>query len=428
MIVPPRYQVSLDRPITQTYKELLTKLPGSSTVLENAYSVIEKTISCVDTYVKEWLDFPSLWELQPDALVIEFGEDISKWMRLLGDIKKSRATSNTYNTKKEFGPVVIDYAKLQSKVSLKYDSWQKDALGKFGSLLGTEMADFHGNIGKAGGELEHQTIDTEFTSDDVNFIMYVQGLKRKMRGWEKQVDVYYREDQRILESQLFQFPVQWLHVDNIDGEWGAFNRIIQNQVNSLQVEIMAKDKAVEGRTQDYLAEWENNKVVEVALRPDEVLQKLVIFESRLKEERDNVGKSKEALEEAGLSSTSEDRMVVGWEELLDVKSVWFELSRIWEQVDEVKDKPWLSVQQMDLLLSQLKDMPARLQQYASYEYAKKLIQSFQKVNRLIVGLNDLDWKTLCEQLMVSWVLSELTLGQVRAGMDDGRFWFGCSLL
>ena len=428
MIVPPRYQVSLDRPITQTYKELLTKLPGSSTVLENAYSVIEKTISCVDAYVKEWLDFPSLWELQPDALVIEFGEDISKWMRLLGDIKKSRATSNTYNTKKEFGPVVIDYAKLQSKVSLKYDSWQKDALGKFGSLLGTEMADFHGNIGKAGGELEHQTIDTEFTSDDVNFIMYVQGLKRKMRGWEKQVDVYYREDQRILESQLFQFPVQWLHVDNIDGEWGAFNRIIQNQVNSLQVEIMAKDKAVEGRTQDYLAEWENNKVVEGALRPDEVLQKLVIFESRLKEERDNVGKSKEALEEAGLSSTSEDRMVVGWEELLDVKSVWFELSRIWEQVDEVKDKPWLSVQQMDLLLSQLKDMPARLQQYASYEYAKKLIQSFQKVNRLIVGLNDLDWKTLCEQLMVSWVLSELTLGQVRAGMDDGRFWFGCSLL
>ena len=428
MIVPPRYQVSLDRPITQTYKELLTKLPGSSTVLENAYSVIEKTISCVDVYVKEWLDFPSLWELQPDALVIEFGEDISKWMRLLGDIKKSRATSNTYNTKKEFGPVVIDYAKLQSKVSLKYDSWQKDALGKFGSLLGTEMADFHGNIGKAGGELEHQTIDTEFTSDDVNFIMYVQGLKRKMRGWEKQVDVYYREDQRILESQLFQFPVQWLHVDNIDGEWGAFNRIIQNQVNSLQVEIMAKDKAVEGRTQDYLAEWENNKVVEGALRPDEVLQKLVIFESRLKEERDNVGKSKEALEEAGLSSTSEDRMVVGWEELLDVKSVWFELSRIWEQVDEVKDKPWLSVQQMDLLLSQLKDMPARLQQYASYEYAKKLIQSFQKVNRLIVGLNDLDWKTLCEQLMVSWVLSELTLGQVRAGMDDGRFWFGCSLL
>ena len=429
-----RYQVGLDRPVTQTYKDLLTKLPGGSGVLENAYSAIEKTISAVDVYVKEWLDYQSLWDLQPDALVIKFGEDISKWMRLLSDIKKSRATFDTSETKKEFGPVVIDYAKVQSKVSLKYDSWHKDALGKFGSLLGTEMSDFHANIGKARGELEQQTIDAASTSDAVSFITYVQGLKRKMRGWEKQVETY-REGQRILERQRFQFPGQWLHVDNIDGEWGAFNEImrrkdssIQNQVNSLQVKIIAEDKAVEGRTQDYLAEWEKSKPVEGGLRPDEALQKLAIFESkytRLKEERDNVGKAKEALElqEAGPSSASEDRMVVGWEELQDLKGVWSELSRIWEQIDEMKDKPWLSVQprklrqQMDLLLTQLKDLPARLRQYASYEYVKKLIQSYQKVNMLIVelksdALKDRHWKTLCKQLRVSWVLSELTLGQV----------------
>ena len=210
-----------------------------------------------------------------------------------------------------------------------------------------------------------------------------------MRGWEKQVDVY-REGQRILKRQRFQFPVQWLHVDNIDGEWGVCNRIVQNQVNSLQVKIIADDKAVEGRTQEYLAEWEKNMLVEGALRPYEILQKLAIFESRLKEERDNVGKSKEALEEAGPSSASEDRMVAGWEELQDLKSVWFELSRIWKLVNEVKDKPSLFVQQMDL--------PAILQQYASYEYDKKLIQSFQKVNSLIVELNDRDRKTLCKQL------------------------------
>ena len=420
---------------------MLSKLPGGSTVLENAY-YIEKNISCVDTYVKEWLDYQSLWDPPPDALVIKFGKDISKWMRLCSDIKKSRATFDTSETKKEFGPVGIDYAKVQSKVSLKYDLWHKDALGKFGSLLGTEMANFYGNIGKARSELEQQTIDAASTSDVVSFITYVQGLKRKMRGWEKQVDVY-REGQRILERQRFQFPGQWLHVDNIDGEWGAFNEImrrkdssIQNQVNSLQVKIIAEDKAVEGRTQDYLAEWEKNKPVEGALRPDEALQKLAIFESkysRLKEERDNVGKAKEALElqEAGPSSASEDRMVVGWEELQDLKGVWSELSRIWEQIDEMKDEPWLSVQprnlrqQMDLLLNQLKDLPARLRQYASYEYVKKLIQGFQKVIMLIVelrsdALNDRHWKTLCKQLRVSWVLSELTLGQVRPGMDDVR--------
>ena len=429
-----RYQVGLDRPITQTYKDLLTKLPGGSNVLENAYSIIEKTIKEVKGYVEEWLRYQALWDLQPDALTTKFGEDIGAWMKLLNDIKKSRATFDTSESKKEFGPVVIDYAKVQSKVSLKYDSWHKDALSKFGALLGSEMGAFHTNVAKARGDLEQQTIDSASTSDAVSFITYVQGLKRKMRGWEKQVDIY-REGQRILERQRFQFPTQWLHVDNIDGEWGAFNEIIrrkdasiQNQVNSLQVKIIAEDKAVEGRTMDYLTEWEKNKPVEGSLRPDAALQKLALFESkytRLKEERDNVTKAKEALElqESGPASANEERMLVGWEELQDLKGVWNELNRIWEQIDEMKDKPWLSVQprklrqQIDSLLSQLKDLPARLRQYASYEYVKKLLQSYQKVNMMIVelksdALKERHWKTLCRQLRVNWVLSELTLGQV----------------
>ena len=429
-----RYQVGLDRPVTQTYKDLLTKLPAGPGTLERAYFVIEKTITDVKNYVEEWLRYQALWDLQPDALQSKFSEDIGLWMRLLNDIRKSRATFDTSESKKEFGPIVIDYAKVQSKVSLKYDSWHKDALGKFGALLGNELTGFYGSIGKARQDLEQQTIDAASTSDAVSFITYVQGLKRKMRGWEKQVDMY-REGQRILEKQRFQFPQQWLHVDNIEGEWGAFNEImrrkdssIQTQVNTLQVKIIAEDKAVEGRTQDYLQEWEKNKPVEGALRPDAALQKLAIFESkysRLKEERDNVSKAKEALElqETGPTSASEDRMTVSWEELQDLKGVWSELSRIWEQIDEMKEKPWLSVQprklrqQIDGLLGQLKDLPARLRQYASYEYVKKLIQSFQKVNMLIVelksdALKDRHWKTLCKELRVNWVLSELTLGQV----------------
>ena len=55
----------------------------------------------------------------------------------------------------------------------------------------------------------------------------------------------------------------------------------------------AEDKAVEGRSQNYLQEWEKNKPVEGALRPD-----AAIFESkysRLEEERDNVSKAKNKL-------------------------------------------------------------------------------------------------------------------------------------
>ena len=73
----------------------------------------------------------------------------------------------------------------------------------------------------------------------------------------------YKDGQRILERHRYQFPQNWLHVDNIEGEWGAFNEIIkrkdssiQGQVASLQMKIVAEDKVVETRTNDCLSEWQ----------------------------------------------------------------------------------------------------------------------------------------------------------------------------
>lgn len=65
------------------------------------------------------------------------------------------------------------------------------------------------------------------------------------------------------------------------------------------MKIVAEDKAVEARTNDFMNDWERSKPVEGHLRPDEALQHLQMYESkfaRLKEERDNVAKAKEALE------------------------------------------------------------------------------------------------------------------------------------
>ena len=64
-----------------------------------------------------------------------------------------------------------------------------------------------------------------------------------MKNWEKQVNVY-REGQRILERQRFQFPSGWLHVDNIEGEWGAFNEIIKR-----------KDRYVKLFVQNFTTRW-----------------------------------------------------------------------------------------------------------------------------------------------------------------------------
>ena len=132
------------------------------------------------------------------------------------------------------------------------------------------------------------------------------------------------------------------------------------------------------------------------MRPDIALKNLTIFEGkfgRLKEERDNVARAKEALElaEPGQLSPSHERMTVALEELADLKGVWSELARIWEQIDELKEKLWLSVaprklrQSLDALLNQMKEMPARLRTYSSFEHVKKTLQGYAKVGHIEVG-------------------------------------------
>lgn len=431
-----RYQVGLDRPAAGQYRGLLKKVADGGVVLNQAYSAIEGKVKHMQDYISNWLTYQSLWDLQPDMLYERLTDDISKWMHTLVEIRKSRATFDTTETRQEIGPIIVDYAKVQSKVTLKYDSWHKEVLSKFGSLLGNEMSSLHSLISTSRSELEQQSIDTANTKDAVVFITYVQSLKGKMKVWEKQVQTY-REGQRILERQRFQFPNNWLHVDNVEGEWSAFNEImrrkdsaIQTQVSSLQAKVIAEDKAVEARTNELLSEWEKSKPVEGSLAPSEATSKLVIFEnkfSRLKEDRDNLGKAKGALElldsgNVSLTAT-EEKLIVALEELQDLKGVWSELTKIWDQIDQLRELPWLSVQprkvrqQLDSLLTQLKEMPSRLRQYASYEFVKRTLTSLTKVNVLIVelksdALKERHWKQLNRQLKVQWIQSDLTLGHV----------------
>lgn len=74
--------------------------------------------------------------------------------------RKSRTTFDTSDTRRAYGPIIIDYTKVQAKVTLKYDSWHKEALSKFGTLLGSEMQTFHAKVSKSRNDLEMQSIGT----------------------------------------------------------------------------------------------------------------------------------------------------------------------------------------------------------------------------------------------------------------------------
>ena len=72
------FQVGLDRPTTQVYRNLLIQLPEGHKVIKLAYAAISRVVQQVTKYVKEWLQYQALWDLQPDHLYGQLGDDVAK--------------------------------------------------------------------------------------------------------------------------------------------------------------------------------------------------------------------------------------------------------------------------------------------------------------------------------------------------------------
>jgi dynein heavy chain 1 len=105
--------------------------------------------------------------------------------------------------------------------------WHQETLNKFGALLGNEMSQLHSQVREFRSELEAAS-----TSVSVAFRTKLVFIQDKVS--EKQVEVY-REEQRILGEQGFQFPQNcWLNIDDIEGEWRAFNKIIKQKESAIQ--------------------------------------------------------------------------------------------------------------------------------------------------------------------------------------------------
>ena len=413
-----------------TYRTLLTRLPEGGGELVKVYEMIDGRLRGVRDYVKIWLQYQALWDIQSDTLVDRLGDDLDKWQQLLVEIKKARKTFDTTETAKEFGPVVINFAQVQTKVNLKYDSLHSDVLKRFGTKMHAGMEDFYTTINKARSDLEAASIDSASTSESVAIITTIQGLKRKVGKWTNSMNLF-KLGERLLERQRFTFPEDWRYVDYIEGEWNAFTDILsrkdsqlQGQLPQLQMKVTDEDRILSKRVNDLLSDWTKNKPVGNNVDPNEAINNLVIFEGRfttIKEEYDTLVEARLALD---LDVRPDDRIDTSLEELRDLKSSWGELGKIFTAITKLKEIAWAAVvprkvkKALEDILGELRNLPARVRSYASYEATLTQVQDFKEANKIVTdlkseALKDRHWKVLLKKLgLGGTLLTDLTLGNL----------------
>ncbi|RXG49840.1 hypothetical protein VDGE_00518 [Verticillium dahliae] len=425
-----RYQMTLTTATTEEPR--FDDLPGECTdLLSRVYVSVEKKLRELGAYVDKWLQFQSLWDLQSEQVYEVLGDQLSRWLQLLQEIRKTRQTFDTQEVSRQFGHTTIDYDQVQTRVNAKYDQWQHEILMKFASRLGTRMREVHADIEKARRELEGPRLDASSTAQAVQFITIVQSCKRNVKAWAPEIDMF-RQGHSTLVRQRYQFPNDWLHNDQIDNSWGSLTeilekkaKVVQDQTDALRAKITAQDKHISDKIAEITAQWNEEKPVSGTIKPDHASATLASFETKLSElqnESEMVGKAKEALD---LPANVDNSLAAVLEEVHDFQSVWSNLSTIWSSLNETKETLWTAVQprkvrsKIDDLLKSTKEMPSRMRQYAAFEHVQSILRGYLKVNSLLSDLKseairDRHWTKIYKQIRPGKRYSpvSLTLGDV----------------
>ncbi|KAL5116500.1 dynein heavy chain [Pleosporales sp. CAS-2024a] len=426
-----RYEIRLEASNDDSLEQF-SDLPSRCTdSLVDVYGAVESKLREVSSYVDQWLQFQSLWDLQSEQVFNILGQDLSRWLQLLQEIRKTRGTFDTSEISRRFGYVTVDYDQVQVKVNAKYDQWQQDILKEFATRLGERMTDVYIKVEKARKDLEKQTLEASSTAQAVSFITTVQQCKKQVNEWEPEIETF-RQGQATLARQRYQFPSDWRHMEQIDHEWQTLvelldrkTKIATEQADALKAKIAAEDKIVNQKIADITTEWAEDKPVSGNLPPEEASRTLLHFDEKLTQlqtESENISKAKEAL---GLPPSPKTVLQTLLEEVQDFKGVWSNLATIWKSIDELKEVLWTSVvprkirENINKLLNMTKEMPSRMRQYQAFEYVQNTLKQLLKDNVVLTDLRSdamqpRHWDKIFKQLKPGQRYSaiSMTLGNV----------------
>lgn len=115
----------------------------------------------------------------------------------MNEIKAGRSTFDNSETEKTFGPIVIDYRLVQTKINNKYDYWHKQILNRYGVSLNENMRKIFSSITNSRNKLEKMNF-TGTGTEVTQYIMEIQEIKKDYSEWNDSMESF-RNGQKLLE-------------------------------------------------------------------------------------------------------------------------------------------------------------------------------------------------------------------------------------
>jgi dynein heavy chain 1 len=255
------------------------------TLLNNAYTRINKIIGEAEKYAKTWLSYQGLWELEFADVQQYLKDDVSSWQRILNDIKTGRSIFDNSETEIFFGAIRVNYRMVQVKITSKYDQWHKEILNQFGKTLNENLNKFFTVIKNARQKLEK--IDFTTGENTVSSISDLNYCKKNVPKWSSDLE-HFKDGQKLLEVQRFHFPNDWTFSDQIEGDWLVVKQILSKKsedfdrmYEDLKAKLDLEETNIRLKIEDINKLWEEKKPYEGDLSAKEALDVLTVVETKL---------------------------------------------------------------------------------------------------------------------------------------------------
>eukprot|EP01065_Artemidia_motanka_P046736 TRINITY_DN7156_c0_g1_i1.p1 TRINITY_DN7156_c0_g1~~TRINITY_DN7156_c0_g1_i1.p1 ORF type:complete len:4841 (+),score=1881.44 TRINITY_DN7156_c0_g1_i1:123-14645(+) len=377
-----------------TYRDILGDVPEG--VVYEAFACIDTQCENAYKYYEDWTKLQALWEMELDRITDLCGNDLKKWLDLLQDIRESKSMTDTSETSKDFGAIIVNYKFVQDKVSVKYDETNHKLIVRFASLVAGSKTTFYEQVHEERMVLEKM----DFAADAKNmsrFLTRLPGIRKRKPKWEAEDSILCLAEKELKRAK-FKFPTDWQTFDWVHSEWEAFNQALSDREEDvlkrkeqLQRFVIDMDKTIEESFQQLKKEWQKNRPVGPEKHTD-ALDTIGIYQERvqkLQEEFREVCEAKDALD---MDVRDLNKMDSLCEDVESLREVWGLLAGVHKELEDLGETVWNQVQARKLM-GQLREIESRLQQfpssirtYSAWVHLNQLVEGYCKVNPIIAEL------------------------------------------
>ena len=374
---------------------------GVAQVVTAATSAVEAVLGGAAAHTQQWLSYEALWSIAAEDIQRVAGTDVRIWRSLLHSMASQRTAQADAQRTVQVGLVTLATGDIVDTVAHKMQSWHKEALAQFAAVVRSEVAAFSAAVRLHRGALEEVQLTASSSSGAiVAFITATAAAEAASNDWEPRLAAL-AEAETALTRAHFAFPSDWTWLSQADGDWSAFQQILNRRQKDMAQElpglkrlVHSTDADLSGKCNALLGDWAERQPTgaDPQVTPEDALTLLAEFETRTNALTQRWADLERARGAIGLDVGTACPLGGVATDISGLQGVWQWARALHARLTELKETPWPAVGPSRVraalldLGAQVEAAPAAVQQYSVHAAISARVHALKGTHQTLLSL------------------------------------------